>query len=248
MKISVVTVCHNSEKTIAYTVRSFVEQSHSDKELLVIDGGSTDRTLQIVRSFGDSLIRIISEKDDGIYDAMNKGLAAYTGDAVGFLNSDDMFHDSSVLARIASGLDDADAVYGDIVFVSDQAKKQTLRVWKAGPYRHSSFRWGWMPPHPTFYLRRQLAEAVGPFEPQYGSASDYDYMLRAMVLKRPRVRYLPYTLVDFMQGGISTNGLHRYLQGNFQCLKSRRKHLHAPLVDLALVLKPLRKVGQFLTP
>src|SRR5256885_1693061 len=176
VKISVGTVCLNSEETIAYTIDSFVRQTWPHRELVVIDGGSTDRTLEIVKSFRSDQIRIWSEPDRGIYDAMNKGLALYGGDAVGFLNSDDAFHDADVLESIATALQSADAVYGDVRFVLDLTSKRVVRHWKAGPYRKSSFRNGWLPPHPTFYIRRDLATRTGPFDLSYGSAADYDYI------------------------------------------------------------------------
>jgi len=245
MKISVITVCFNSEITIAHTINSFLDQTHPDKEMIIVDGCSTDRTLEIIRSFSSPFIRIISEPDTGIYDAMNKGLKLYEGDAFGFLNSDDMFHDATVLERISAGLSDADVVYGDVLFVADQMQKRPVRVWRAGPYRRGCFRYGWLPPHPTFYIRRELADAVGPFDLSYGLSSDYDYMLRAMEVQSPRVRYVPSILVDFMHGGSTTQSPLRYVTGNLHCLRSRRRHLQAPPVDLALFLKPLRKAHQF---
>lgn len=248
MKISVVTVCLNSEKTIAHTIASFLEQTYPNKEMVVVDGASTDRTLEIVRNFANPAIRVISEKDAGIYDAMNKGLRAYSGNALGFLNADDKFHDATVLERIAGGLAEADAVYGDIVFVTDHAAAAIVRIWRAGLFRRGSFRRGWMPPHPTVYVRRALADAVGPFDLRYNLSSDYDYVLRAFEVENSRVTYIPHTLVDFMQGGSSTKSLWRYVQGNLDCLRSRRDRLGAPPLDFALILKPLLKAHQFRRP
>lgn len=245
MKISVVTVCLNSAATIAGTLRSFVEQTHPDRELILIDGGSRDETLHVAREFRHPQIRIFSEPDKGIYDAMNKGLGAYTGDAVGFLNSNDTFHDTDALASIALGLGNADAVYGDIVFVTDHSSKTVVRTWAAGRYRRGCFRSGWLPPHPTFYIRRELANRTGRFDLQYGSASDYDFMLRALELHAATVQYIPRILVDFQIGGRSTRNLSGYVAANLLCLKSRRRNLHAPVVDLALIAKPLRKLNQF---
>jgi len=164
MKISTVTVCRNSQVTIAQTIESFLRQTHPDKELLVIDGGSTDRTVEIVNGFQSDAIRIISEPDRGIYDAMNKGLANYSGDAVGFLNSDDAYRDSSVLSRISDALGRADAVYGDLVMISDHMTGNIVREWKASEFKPDAFRTGWMPPHPTFYIRRELAARTGEFD------------------------------------------------------------------------------------
>lgn len=245
MKISVVTVCLNSAKTIAATLHSFIKQKHPDKELVVIDGGSQDETVRIARSFAHPAIRIFSDGDDGIYDAMNKGLAAYRGDAVGFLNSNDTFHDASALTAIADGLASAEAVYGDLIFVSDHASKKVIRSWKAGGYRRGSFRSGWLPPHPTFYIRRELADRTGRFDLQYGSAADYDFMLRALELHASTVQYIPQTLVDFQNGGQSSGSIAGYIAANLLCLKSRRRHLQSPIVDVALIAKPLRKLTQF---
>lgn len=235
----------NSATTVADTLRSFVEQTHPDKELVVIDGGSEDETVHIARSFEHPAIRIFSEPDDGIYDAMNKGLAAYSGDAVGFLNSNDTFHDPEVLTSIASAFSNADAVYGDVVFVTDHNSKKAVRTWNAGVYRRGSFRSGWLPPHPSFYIRRELADRTGPFDLQYGSAADYDFMLRALELHASRVQYIPKTLVDFQNGGQSSGSIAGYIRANLLCLKSRRRHLQSPFVDLALIAKPLRKLTQF---
>ncbi|HEX5281407.1 MAG TPA: glycosyltransferase family 2 protein [Micropepsaceae bacterium] len=245
MKISVITVCMNSARTIADTLRSFLAQTHPDKELVVIDGGSQDETVSIARSFAHPAIRIFSERDNGIYDAMNKGLAAYTGDAVGFLNSNDTFHDARALASIASALASAEAAYGDIVFVTDHCSKKIVRTWNAGHYRRGSFRSGWLPPHPTFYIRRELADRTGRFDLQYGSAADYDFMLRALELHASRVKYIPQFLVDFENGGQSSGSITGYIKANLLCLKSRQQHLRSPIVDVALIAKPLRKLNQF---
>jgi glycosyltransferase len=245
MNVSVVTVCLNSELTIARTIESFLAQDYSAKELIVIDGGSTDRTLEIVHGFKDSRIRVHSGPDLGMYDAMNKGLALYSGDAIGFLNSDDRFHDDVSLGAMAAGLANSDAVYGDLVILSPGAAQRKIRTWNAGHYRKGSFRRGWMPPHPTFYIRRELANRVGTFDLRFGSAADYDFMLRALELGNPRVTYVHRVLIDFSHGGVSTSSLRNYIRANALCLKSRREHLHAPALDMALILKLVRKLHQF---
>jgi glycosyltransferase len=242
MKISVVTVAYNSAATIGDTVRSFLAQSHPDKEMIVVDGVSTDGTIGIVGAFASPLIRIVSGKDKGPFDAMNKGLALYTGDAVGVLNSDDTFHDSEVLARIAAALADADIVYGDEDMVSDHRTKTVMRAWKAGPFRRGLFRTGWMPPHPTFYARRAVMDRVAPFDISYRVAADYDLILRAMELNDFRVRYIPAVLADFQLGGISSRNWRATIEGNLECLRSRRANLGTPPVDMALFLRPLRKL------
>ncbi|HWA70565.1 MAG TPA: glycosyltransferase family 2 protein [Rhizomicrobium sp.] len=246
MNISVVTVCFNSEAGIARTIESFLAQDHPDREMLVIDGGSRDRTVEIARSYRSDMIRLVSEPDRGLYDAMNKGLRLFAGDAVGFLNSDDCFHDASVLGRVSDAMADADAVYGDVAMMSAADRGRVVRQWNSGTFRPGAFRWGWMPPHPAFYIRRELALAVGEFDLRYRIAADYDFMLRTMEIRKPRVRYVPYPFVDFVLGGVSNASAGGIARSSLESLASRRQHLGAPPVDLALFLKPLRKLPQFL--
>jgi glycosyltransferase len=244
MKISVVTASFNSEATIGFTIESFLRQTHPDKEMLVIDGVSKDGTLKIVESFGSNAIRVLSEPDKGVYDAMNKGFRLFGGEAVGFLNSDDTFHDESVLADIAAGLADADIIYGDLKMVTDHRSKRIARVWRGGTFHRYSFQLGWVPPHPTFYMRREVAQKVGGFDLRYVTTADYDYMLRALALNDFRVRYLPRVIADFQMGGISTRGLGVTIRGNLECLRSRREHLNAPPIDAAFFLRFLRRIFQ----
>jgi glycosyltransferase len=244
MKISVVTASFNSEATIGFTIESFLSQSHPEKEMLVIDGASGDGTLKIVESFASDAIRVFSEPDNGVYDAMNKGFHLFEGDAVGFLNSDDTFHDANVLAEIASGLQDADIVYGDLNMVTDHRTKRLARVWRGGAFRRYSFQLGWVPPHPTFYMRREVAQKVGDYDLSYLTTADYDYMLRALALNDFRARYIPRVIADFQMGGISTSGLGVTIRANLECLRSRRQHLNAPLIDAAFFLRFLRRIFQ----
>jgi glycosyltransferase len=244
MKISVVIACFNSEATIGFTIESFLKQSHPDKEMLVIDGTSRDGTLKIVESFGSDAIRVFSEPDKGVYDAMNKGFHLFQGDAIGFLNSDDTFHDANVLADIAAGLEQADIVYGDLNMVTDHRTKRLARVWRGGTFHRNSFQLGWVPPHPTFYMRKEVAKKVGDYDLSYVTTADYDYMLRALTLNDFRVRYLPRVIADFQMGGISTSGLGVTIRGNLECLRSRRAHLNAPIMDAAFFLRFLRRIFQ----
>lgn len=246
MKISVVTVAYNAAATIGYTLESFIAQAHGDKELIVVDGASRDDTLKVVERFACPQIRVISEPDRGLYDAMNKGLAAYSGEAVGFLNADDRYSDASVLGDIAAALADADIVHGDLDFVSDHESGAVVRTWRATPWRKGAFRRGWMPAHPTFYVRRKVVDAVGRFDTSLRIAADYDFMLRAMELGDFKSRLISRTLVQMMTGGASTSGLRGYVNSNLEALRARRRWLGSGLVDRALIAKPLGKVGQFL--
>jgi glycosyltransferase involved in cell wall biosynthesis len=205
MKISVVTVCFNAASTIGYTLDSFFAQDHADKELLVIDGASRDDTLAVVGRYPG--VTVVSEPDRGIYDAMNKGLAAFTGDAVGFLNADDRYKDRSALAEIAGALAGADIVHGNIDFVSDHRSGRVTRRWRTAPFRPGAFARGWMPAHPSFYVRREVVRKVGLFDLAYPIAADYDYMLRAMEIHRFSHAFIERPLVDMMQGGTSNAGV-----------------------------------------
>jgi glycosyltransferase involved in cell wall biosynthesis len=244
MKISVITVCFNSARTIRETIQSFLQQDYPDKELYVIDGGSSDDTLSIVNSFGSDLIKIVSEPDEGIYDAMNKGLKVFQGDAIGFLNSDDCYHSPKSLSAIARMLEMHDVVHGHLQFVENHNSKLQTRVWKAKNYQKGSFKAGWMPAHPTFYVRRHVAEATGNFDKDMRIAADYDWMLRAIELNNCSVGLVDEIVIDMQGGGNSTKSLSAYVKGNLESLESRRRWLATGLVDVAFFLKPMRKLNQ----
>lgn len=246
MKISVLTVAYNSAATIAWTIESFLSQEHSEKEMILIDGASRDDTVDIVRSFGSDEITIISEPDTGMYDALNKGLRVYSGDAVGVLNSDDTYHDGQALTRIAEGLATSDIVQGHLDFVENHAGKKVVRRWRSKTRPSRGFRTGWMPAHPTFYVRRAVADKVGWFDLSLKTASDYDWMLRAVELHEHSIGDIDHVLIDMQLGGKSTAGLGAYVVHNLEALKARQRWLHSGLVDYALVAKPARKLGQFL--
>ncbi|MER8928907.1 glycosyltransferase family 2 protein [Mesorhizobium sp. M0522] len=246
MKISVLTVCWNSAATIRHTLDSFFSQSHEGKELIVVDGASSDETLSIVRSYPQEKMRLLSEPDRGMYDALNKGLRLYTGDAIGVLNSDDCYHDRFALSRISEALQEADVAHGSLNFVENHMTKHVVRRWRATPKPSKGFRIGWMPAHPTFYVRRTVAEAVGDFDLKLKVAADYDWMLRAIELFGFRSVLIDHVMIDMMQGGKSTKGIRSHVAHNIEALQSRRKWLGSGPVDYALVAKPARKVGQFI--
>jgi glycosyltransferase involved in cell wall biosynthesis len=246
VKISVVTVCRNAARTIGATVESFLRQNHADKELIVIDGQSSDETLAVVGAVAGDRVRVFCEPDRGMYDAANKGLTRFTGDAVGFLNADDRFHDDGVLAEVADLLQRADIVFGGVDFVADQAQGAVVRRWRGSRFEKGGFRRGWMPAHPSFYVRRTVAEAVGPFDLGYRIAADYDWMLRACELHGFTTRLIDRTVVDMLVGGASTSGLSAYLRHNLEALDARRRWLGAGMIDAAFVAKPLRKLSQFM--
>lgn len=245
MKISVITVCFNASATIGYTIESFLQQTHEQKELIVVDGASRDGTVKLVESFASDAIAVHSEPDKGLYDAMNKGLALYNGDAVGFLNADDRYSSAASLATIATALTDCDMVSGDLDFVSDHGGGVVLRRWRGTQYKSGGFKHGWMAAHPTFYVRRRVAEAVGKFNLAYRIAADYDYMLRAYEMHAFRSRHIGEVLVHMQAGGASTAGFGAYWRSNLEALRARRQWLGTRGLDYAFIAKPLRKVRQF---
>ena len=248
MKIAVITVCYDSSKTIRHTIESFLAQDYENRHLFIIDGGSKDETLEIVRSYSSDKITVHSERDKGIYDAMNRGLRRYTGDAVGFLNSDDCYHATDSLSKIATVLQNSDIAHGHLRFVETHETKKTARTWTATPHTRRGFQKGWMPAHPTFYVRNKVAKSVGEFDLSMRVAADYDWMLRAVELHGYRCGLVDEVLIDMLVGGNSTSGIKAYVDGNLESLRARQRWLGAGLVDFAFFAKPTRKLTQFLAP
>ncbi|MEJ8572850.1 glycosyltransferase family 2 protein [Microbaculum marinum] len=246
MRLSVVTVCLNAAGSIAHTLDSFFAQRHPDKEIVVVDGGSSDGTLQILDRYACPDLTVVTGPDRGLYDAMNKGLARFDGDAVGFLNADDRFHDAEALGVLAEGLAKADIVFGNVDFVAGHESGRVVRQWRGSSFRHGHFGRGWMPAHPTFHVRRAVADAVGSFDLGYPIAADYDWMLRACELHEFSTAYLDRVLVDMSMGGRSTRDIRSYAQHNLEALRARRAWLGSGVVDAALLAKPLRKLSQFM--
>ena len=203
--------------------------------------------MSIVRGYACDQLTVICEPDLGLYDAMNKGLRVFDGEAVGFLNADDRFHDRDALAAIAAALEQADICFGDLDFVDPAERTRVVRRWRSTPWRKGAFRRGWMPPHPTFYCRREVIERVGGFDLGYRLAADYDFMLRALELGDFSVARSAKVLVDMADGGLSSAGLAARLRHNLEALASRRRWLGAGLVDYALFAKPLGEASQFVT-
>jgi glycosyltransferase involved in cell wall biosynthesis len=226
MKISIITVCFNSSATIIDTLRSVAEQTYPDIEHLIIDGASQDNTLALVRLHGAHVSKVISENDSGIYDAMNKGLRLASGDVVGFLNSDDIFEDLTAVERIVSTFSSSasDAVYGDLVFVKPTDTTKAVRFWRPGPHATGACARGWMPPHPTFYAKRELLVSAGGFDLQYQFQADFDLMLRLFEVQQIYSTYLPSTLVRMRMGGATTGSFRNMICGNLEAAHACRQH------------------------
>lgn len=246
MKISVITVCFNSAGTIADALRSVAAQTHPDIEHIVVDGASRDDTLRVISAHSASVSKLVSEPDAGIYDAMNKGIALATGDYVGFLNADDMLASPSALAALAAAASDAggaDAVYGDLSYVGQDRTDRVIRHWKSGAFRRSRLGFGWMPPHPTFYVKRSTLENFGGFDLRFKIAADYDFMLRCLSRPGVCVAYVPEVIVRMRMGGASNRSLKALLQKSREDLTALRNNRIGGAATL--FCKNARKLPQF---
>lgn len=246
MKISIITVVRNGATTLPDCIASVLAQSYPELEYIVVDGASTDGTPDVIRSFGSKIDRIISEPDHGPYDAMNKGIAAATGEVVGILNADDLYAHSNVLANVVATLraTGADAAYGDLLYVDREVVSRVWRVWQAEEYHPDAFLQGWMPPHPTFFVRREIYQRYGTFNLNLGSAADYELMLRLIHKHRIRLCYVPEVLVRMRRGGVSNASWRNWLRANRNDRKAWQLNGLRPRF-YTLWWKPLRKLGQW---
>lgn len=227
MKISVVTVTFNSQRTIGDTIRSVLSQTHTDLEYIVVDGQSTDGTMAIVERMAPEFngrMRWVSEPDGGIYDAMNKGMLMATGDVIGLLNSDDTFQDEHVIADIDRHMSQsgADAAYGDLVFVSRDRPDRIIRTWKSSQHRTGAFMKGWHPAPPTFYVRRSVFLKLGGFDTSLAVSADFELQLRYLERHRVESVYIPRVLVRMRYGGESTGSISKIMLGNRNVMKAFR--------------------------
>ena len=246
VRISVVTAVFNARETVANALDSALAQAGVDLDLVVIDGGSTDGTLDVLDGYTGRIGKLVSEPDHGIYDALNKGLRSASGDVVGFLHADDMFADSSALSRVAAAFADStvDAVYGDLLYVDRNDPDQVIRYWRAGEFSRERLSWGWMPPHPTFYVRRSVYERLGGFDTSYRIAADYDCMLRFLGPGGQRVAYIPEILVRMRVGGASNRTLGNIVRKSSEDLRALRRNGVGGIG--ALIWKNVSKLPQFL--
>jgi len=246
MKISLVTVTYNAAKTLSNCLDSVSAQRGVDVEHILIDGASTDETLAVVEAYSESLAQVISEPDEGIYHAMNKGLQMATGEIVGILNADDFYTDEKVLSNVLHVFEDhkIDACYGDLRYVDKYNPSKVVRLWRSGEFFPEKFYWGWMPPHPTFFVRRSVYERYGLFNTDMGSAADYELMLRFLLRYRITVAYIPKILVNMRMGGVSNAKLRNRLRANRLDRKAWLINGIKPK-PWTLIMKPLRKIGQW---
>jgi glycosyltransferase involved in cell wall biosynthesis len=225
MKVSIITVCFNSDRTIEDTIKSIQSQTYSDIEYIVVDGLSKDRTNEIVSKYSDIVSVHVSEKDSGLYDAMNKGIKLATGDIIGVLNSDDVLADDSVIEKIVAGFDDEsiDATYSDLIYVSQHDLNKLTRLYSSKVFSKRMMKFGIMLPHPTFYVRKKCYETLGLYKVDYRVAADFELLARFMS-KGIKSRRLPFISVKMREGGISSSGLLWRVHQNFEIVRACREN------------------------
>ncbi|HCO94408.1 MAG TPA: glycosyl transferase [Phycisphaerales bacterium] len=244
MKISIITVCFNIAETIEDTIKSVLSQDHRDVEYIIVDGGSTDGTLDIINRYKNKIAKVISEPDKGIYDAMNKGLRSSTGGILATLNGDDVYADQATVRQMAEFIQNngLDAAYGDMIYVDRRDTRHVRRFWQPGQYKKGAFCHGWVIPHPTFFCRKGIFERFGYFNDKLQIAADFELMLRLIEKHRIKIDYIPKVIVKMSTGG-KANVWRGMIQGNKEIIKSfRLNNLH--LSPWFFVCKPITKISQ----
>lgn len=244
--VSIITATYNSEATLNDTLNCIANQSYTPIEHIIIDGASKDATLDMVSTF-PHIAQVHSEKDQGIYDAMNKGIAHATGDIIGILNSDDFYVDELVIQDIVTVFENSncDVVYADLQYVDRERTDKIIRTWKSGTMKQHSFLYGWMPPHPTVFVRRKVYEQYGAFNLSLKSAADYEFMLRILYKEKCNAVYLPRIIVKMRDGGNSNQSIKHRIFANREDKKAWTINGLKPYF-FTMLFKPLRKIKQFL--
>ena len=221
-----ITVCRNSRTTIADTFDSLQSQTYSNIEHIVIDGASTDGTLELLQRHRAAITHLISEPDKGIYDAMNKGLRLATGEYVAYLNADDVYAHADVISRVVSVATegDYDAVYGDLVYVSQSDPQKIIRYWRSCKYKPGMVEWGWMPAHPTFFIKTAILREIGGFDIRFRYQADFELMLRLFSRRRISSAHIPEILVRMRTGGQSNRSVSNIIKGNLDSYTAAREH------------------------
>lgn len=227
MKISIITATYNSSITLRDTLESVLNQTYADIEHIIVDGASTDDTIKIITDYSkkyNGRLKWISEPDNGLYDAMNKGIHMATGDVIGILNSDDFYASPDILSIISQKIEEADAVYGDLDFVDYKNTQKIIRQWRGSQHTPGSFLKGWHPAHPTFYVRRKHYEKLGGFDTTLDVSADFELMLRYIEKNKLTNKYIPRTFVKMRLGGESTGSFNKIIQGNRNVLRAFKKN------------------------
>lgn len=245
MRISVVTAVFNRVDTIGVAIESVQAQTYSNVEHVVQDGGSKDGTLDVVRGVANASTKLVSERDHGIYDAINRGICNASGEVIGLMHSDDFFASSDALAKVADAFSDPSihGVYGDLQYVAADDPTKVVRHWNSGVYTPAKLKQGWMPPHPTLYLKREVFDKHGLYDTSFSIAADYDAMLRYLGIGKVKLAYVPQVLVKMRLGGESNRSLEQIFKKSREDYRAIRKNKVGGIGTLAA--KNLSKINQF---
>lgn len=246
MKVSIITVTYNSASTLEETILSVINQTYKNIEFIIVDGKSNDATLAIIDKYKNAIAKFISEKDKGIYDALNKGIAMATGDIIGILHSDDFYTDNNVITKVIQQFThgNCEALYADLYYVEKNNTNKIVRKWKAGMQKANSFLFGWMPPHPTFFAKKEIYTKYGAFDLNFKTSADYELMLRFLFRYKVKTTYLPEFIIKMRVGGQSNVTTKNRIIANMEDRKAWDINGLKPYI-FTLFLKPLRKIKQF---
>ncbi len=245
MTISIITATYNAEKTLESAIQSISNQDYFDIEYIIVDGGSTDKTLQIIEKYKDRIQHFISEPDKGIYDAINKGISLASGNIIGLLHADDIFYDNKVLTNIAQEFKHGcyNAVYGDLQYVNAQNTDKVIRYWKSCTYKTSLLKSGWMPPHPTLFVQKEVFEKIGKYSLKYKIAADYDFVLRLFSTSTYTFKYLPQVITKMRVGGASNKSIKNIIQKSKEDISALKQNKIGGVSTL--IWKNVSKIPQF---
>lgn len=245
-KIAVITVCYNSAATIKDSLNSVFNQSFKGFEHIIVDGCSTDGTLAILNVWDKHPLHLISEPDSGIYDAMNKGISLATADIIGILNSDDMYASPDVLEMVSEVFNDPtiDACYSDLVYVDRYRPNRIIRYWKSNEVSYRNLSKGWVPPHPTFFVRRSVYEQYGMFDLNYKIAADYEIMMRFIAMYKIKCKYMPKVTIKMRMGGTTNKSITNIFKQNVEIYSAAKKN-DVHLSKLFILHKLREKMSQY---
>jgi len=246
MKVSIITSTLNSRKYIEACIGSVLNQTYRDIEYIIIDGGSSDGTLDVIKRYENKICRWISQKDNGVYDAMNKGLEIAKGDIVGFLNSDDIYASQDVIEKIVNCIkeNNVDSCYGNVVYVDRDDIARVVRYWVSDDFSKDRFKFGWMPPHPSFFVKRSVYEEHGFFDTSFKIAADYEIMLRFLYKHGVSTCCIPQILVKMRNRGLSNKNIANIITANMECFRAWKKNNLKPRW-FTVIFKVLFKIFQF---
>lgn len=246
MKISIITSVYNNVATIEDAIKSVLSQTYPNIEYIVVDGASNDGTTDIIKKYEDRIAKFVSEKDKGIYDGLNKGISLATGDVIAFLHSDDIYANKNIIEDVVKLFEskNTDSIYGDLVYVDKNNTNKIFRYWKSGEYTFKKLEKGWMPPHPTFFVKKEFYDKYGKFSLKFGIAADYDFMLRMLGKYKITTAYLPKVLYKMRVGGASNRSLKNIIQKTKEDIRALENNGIGGIQTI--ILKNLMKIPQFL--